>query len=157
MKTRRRSRESILQALYQCDVLADWSNRNIENYFTHFQTSEIEDEDEAVKSNISYARLVINGIKENLDFLDRKITSASTRWSVKRMPIIDRNILRLAVYEIIFVEDIPTNVSINEAIEIAKLYSTEDSYLFINGILDKIASSVQKTNNSDPLKDRMTA
>jgi transcription antitermination factor NusB len=85
-----------------------------------------------------FANLLIQGTSEHLEAIDRAIQSVATNWMLNRMPIIDRCILRSATYELLYLIDIPPIVSINEAIELAKIYSTEDSPRFINGVLDKI-------------------
>ncbi|NLZ54589.1 MAG: transcription antitermination factor NusB [Thermoanaerobacteraceae bacterium] len=81
----------------------------------------------------------VNGVLNNLPNLDKVINKFSEDWTVSRMASTDRNILRLAVYEILYCQDIPVSVSINEAIEIAKKYGDEKSYKFINGLLGSIA------------------
>ena len=138
MKTRRQARESALQALYSCDTLDNWTTEQVALYFNSFifeeSIEEIKDE------NKDFAEILIKGVLENLDMLDTQISAASENWSLSRMSRVDRNILRLATYEIIYLSDIPNSVSINEAIEIAKRFGNDDSPMFINGVLDKIAS-----------------
>lgn len=87
---------------------------------------------------------IVTETLKNLDKIDTLIIKAAQHWSLERMAVIDRNILRAATYELSFREDIPPSVAINEAIEIAKKYSTEDSASFINGILDRIANETGK-------------
>lgn len=86
-----------------------------------------------------YSRLLALQTEEHLDQIDAEIEGTSENWSLIRMPFVDRNILRLAVYEIVFEADIPDSVAINEAIEMAKLYGGEDSSKFVNGVLGRIA------------------
>jgi len=81
----------------------------------------------------------VNGVLDNLSSIDKVINKYSEDWTVSRMASTDRNILRLAVYEILYCHDIPVSVSINEAIEFAKKYGDEKSYKFINGLLGSIA------------------
>jgi transcription antitermination protein NusB len=140
MKSRRRAREAALQALYQCDTLQDWSAEAVDLYFKVFQSESSPIAEDSSQENHDFARALIGGVIEHLSEIDDQISSASTRWSIGRMSRVDRNILRLASYEIAFVPDIPVNVSINEAIEIAKRYGTDDSPMFINGVLDNVAS-----------------
>lgn len=137
---RRKARESALQALFQCDALGEWNRSCIDTYFTVFQR-ELTEDDEA-NENLSFCRSLITGVVERLDSIDTHISAASTHWSMARMSRVDRNILRLATYEIAFIPEIPTNVTINEAIEIAKRYGTDDSPMFINGVLDNIARAL---------------
>jgi len=89
--------------------------------------------------NYSFARNLISGVSSYLEFLDRAISSASTHWNLGRMSRVDRNILRIAAYEIGFLADVPASVSINEAIEVAKRYGADDSPMFVNGVLDNLA------------------
>lgn len=137
MKSRRKAREAALQALYQCDTLDEWTTESIDLYFAVFQDTR--EMDEIQKANLVFARSLADGVIRYLEFVDGQISAASTHWSLARMSRVDRNILRFATFEIGFMPDIPVSVTINEAIEIAKAYGTDDSRLFINGVLDNIA------------------
>lgn len=86
-----------------------------------------------------FAALLVEGVQAHRAELDELISSYALDWTIERMPVIDRNLLRLGVYEILYVDDVPPAVTINEAVELAKRYSTEDSSRFINGILGRIA------------------
>jgi transcription antitermination factor NusB len=86
----------------------------------------------------AFARRLIDGTLEAREKIDGIITDAAQNWDLRRMALVDRNILRMAVYEMLFAEDIPAKVSINEAIELGKRFSTKQSGSFINGILDRI-------------------
>ncbi|MCO6431298.1 MAG: transcription antitermination factor NusB [Deltaproteobacteria bacterium] len=142
---RRKAREAALQALYQCDALGEWSLACIDLYFQQFQSEgALEGESQ---EHTGFARMIIDGVISNFDFIDSQISAASKHWSLPRMCRVDRNLLRLAVYEIGFVPDIPVSVTINEAIEIAKRYCGDDAPMFVNGVLDNIAT----TFASDPL------
>ena len=94
------------------------------------------EETEDVKA---FTRDIVRDTLEHLDAIDKIIKKAAEHWSIERMAVIDRNILRAAAYELFYRTDIPHSVVINEAIEIAKKYSTQESASFINGILDKLA------------------
>lgn len=142
MRTRRKAREAALQALYQCDTLSDWTESQLELYFSNFRIEAIESEEAVIAENVLFARNLGRGVIENLAAIDALISAASTRWSITRMARVDRNILRLATCELAFHDDIPMNVSINEAIEIAKRFGTDDSPMFINGVLDNIAHNL---------------
>lgn len=85
-----------------------------------------------------YARELLAGVSRNIQKIDSLIAENARNWRVDRMSIIDRNILRLGVYEVVFNDQVPATVAINEAIEIAKRFSTDDSASFINGILDAV-------------------
>lgn len=142
MKSRRKAREAALQALYQCDTLGEWDDACVELYFRIFKTEVCDPAaplEGSQKENLDFCKVLIRGVIDNMPFIDSQISSASTNWSISRMCRVDRNILRVAVFEIAFMEDIPVSVSINEAIEIAKAYGTVDSPMFINGVLDNVA------------------
>lgn len=107
---------------------------------------EAHDEDDDVKK---FTLDVVRNTRENIRKIDEIIKKAAEHWSVERMAVIDRNILRAATYELVYRTDIPPSVVINEALEIAKKFSTEESAPFINGILDKIAHSASMTADKD--------
>jgi len=86
-----------------------------------------------------YCFQLVRDVEAHLDVVDAEIEATSENWSLVRMPYVDRNILRLAVYEIMFEDEVPDSVVINEAIETAKLYGGDDSSKFVNGVLGKIA------------------
>jgi N utilization substance protein B len=91
-----------------------------------------------------FADKLIRGVIENRDAVDVKIKEHAANWDLHRMAVVDRNILRLAIYEMLYRDDIPPVVSINEAVDIAKKFSTEDSGKFVNGILDKIKGELMR-------------
>lgn len=92
-----------------------------------------------------FAEPLIRGAIENRDKVDAEIIRHAKNWDINRMAVVDRNILRLAVYEMLCREDIPPVVSINEAIDIAKKFSTDDSGKFVNGILDKVKGELMRS------------
>ncbi len=96
-----------------------------------------------------FAREIIEGVRSNLKEIDEKIEFSSANWKLSRMSVIDRNILRIACYEILFRPEIPGNVTINEAVELAKKFGGDDSYAFINGILDHIAHQAGKLTKKE--------
>ena len=132
MGTRRKSRELALQALYQGDLAGQNGLLDFEEFCTHFQVN---------KKSIPYAKKLMDGVQEKGDALDQLISKYAENWRLERMSLIDRNILRLAVYEVHYQDDVPVSVAINEAVEIAKRYSTDDSGPFINGILDGMSKA----------------
>ena len=119
--------------------------------FTHSDTPQLIDEFwkgmKADKSVITFSNEIVKGTIENLRNIDKEIKDAAEHWVLERMAIVDRNILRLACYEILYRDDIPPLVSIDEAIEISKKYSSSESSAFINGILDKISKKHRRVLN----------
>ena len=91
---------------------------------------------------MSYALEIVEGVKTHKEKIDSYISAASTHWKIDRMASVDRNILRMSVYEIFFAKDmIEPKIAINEAIEISKVFGTQDSSAFINGVLDQVVKS----------------
>ncbi len=134
MGSRRRSREHALQILYQVDV----GQVDLESAIELFW-DEVSEDDEGVL----FASRVARGVARHQRQIDEIIERFSINWKLHRMPGVDRNILRIAVYELLHCPDIPVMVSINEAIEMGKRFSTGESGAFINGILDKISKNVE--------------
>ena len=134
MGVRRKSREAALQLLYQ----AEFEDSAPRPALARFWASRKED-----KPVREYADELVLGILEHRDELDKLIQSVSKNWRVSRMSIIDRNILRLAAYEMRYVPGLAPAVVINEAIEIAKRYSGQESSVFVNGILDAIRQGIE--------------
>ena len=138
MSSRRRSRELAMQALFQMDILGDHSNEAIELFCKHFEVSK--------KAKPFFLQLV-TGVSKYLEEIDRLIEASSENWKISRMSGMDRNIMRVAVYEMLFCDDIPPKVSINEAIDIGKRFGTEQSPAFINGVLDSINTVIVEEKN----------
>lgn len=130
MRRRSLARESTLQMLYQAELINKSIDDTIEKYW-----SEQESNDESMKE---FANRLARGIYANLDAIDERISTYATNWQLSRMAIIDRNILRLGVFEMHYADDIPPKVTINEAVELAKKYGDMESGKFVNGILDRI-------------------
>lgn len=131
MGKRRKSRELALQCLYSLEV---FPTGGVEE-----RLADIIREVGAEKMIRAFAWELLSGVKENQEFFDRLISQYAANWSLDRVAIIDRNILRLSLYEMLRKNDeIPPAVCIDEAVELAKSYGSEDSYRFINGILNKI-------------------
>ena len=134
MRKRTRARECALKILYCLDITKQDLTSCLSDFWQQNQ------EEAEVKD---FANLLIKGTVENLERIDEKISKHAKNWEISRMAVVDRNILRLASYELLFLKDIPPKVSINEAVELAKRYSGEESSKFVNGILDKIKDSAQ--------------
>jgi len=133
MGSRRRARGVALQVLYQLDM-ADGSVEDVlKAFWEGFNLPEdIRD----------YSGRLVRGVYQHLGEIDRWIESASENWLLERMSIIDRNVLRLATFELRYCEDVPFKVAIDEAVELGKRYGTAESGAFINGILDKVVTEV---------------
>jgi N utilization substance protein B len=133
---RRRAREYALQILFQIDFKGREVGRNdFEDFWLD------KDETEDVKK---FAEEIVKGTIQSLDEIDLQIEKVAENWVLKRMAAVDRNILRFAAYEILYRKDIPSAVTINEAIEISKKFSSSESAPFINGILDRLAKEAGK-------------
>ena len=131
MKKRTRSRELALQFLYQVDLLGPEKLNDL----TGFLQEQAEGSDAETSR---YARLLVEGTLDAAPELDAEIQFVAQNWQVDRMAVIDRNVLRMAAFEILHCDEIPPKVAINEGIELGKRFSTQNSGAFINGILDKI-------------------
>ncbi len=137
MKNRRLARENAVKILYQIEM----SGYSPEDCINVYWESEKEEKDD-VKS---YSNHIVRGVISNLTDIDLKIQKLSKNWALDRMHKVDKAILRLAAYELLYSADVPYKVAINEAVELAKKFGTEDSKAFINGILDRFYQSyVQK-------------
>jgi N utilization substance protein B len=133
---RRKAREYALQILFQADFTEKkiikkdleefWSDKN--------ESREVKD----------FTETLVKGTLQRLDEIDTVIERVTENWLLKRMAAVDRNILRFAAYEILYRKDIPSAVTINEAIEIAKKYSTTEAASFLNGVLDRMAKEIGK-------------
>lgn len=132
--SRRAAREKALQALYEIEV----GGSDLEDAFEH----SIEEID-AGKDSLIFARTLLTGAWEQREASDRLISKYTRDWNIERLAVIDRNILRIAVFEMAEMPDIPHEVSINEAVELAKLYSTDKAASFINAILDSISTEIR--------------
>ncbi len=136
MPSRRKSRVIAMQMLYQIHQTADPVQLVIKQFWL--------DREISVDLRPFTQQLVV-GTTSNLDTIDAELQVSSKNWKIHRMPIVDLSILRLATYEILFLDEIDAATSINEAVEISKSYSTENSPKFINGVLDNIRKRHQET------------
>jgi N utilization substance protein B len=134
MARRRRSREMAVKVLYQADMSGVTIAEAFRLFCEHFGGSE---------EGRVFTRELLDGIDAHLDAINSLISQSSEHWRLDRMSMVDRNILRLAVYELLGRPDIPAKVSINEAVELGKKFGAEDSGAFINGILDRIRSHLR--------------
>jgi len=129
MGKRRRSRELALQALFCMDMCNEDSEEILERFCTNFKPPD---------SALPFFLEIVKGVLKYSPEIDTLIERFSKNWRIGRMSYVDRNVLRIAVYELICCGDIPPKVSINEAIDIAKKFGTAESGAFINGIIDSI-------------------
>jgi N utilization substance protein B len=143
MGKRRRARENTLQFLYQYDTLKESSSQelNINDILLLFWATK---ESEIEKDVEEFSNRLITGACENIEGIDGIINRYSEHWRLSRMSKVDRNILRMAIYELVYLRDIPPPVTINEAVELAKRYGTDESGAFVNGILDRIRIALDK-------------
>lgn len=135
MGVRRRAREIALQVLYQRELNCVELEEALNLFWKNF---------EVVKVAMNFSERLVKGVEQHREDLDRVIEQYSSNWRVERMAHVDRTILRIATYEILYCDDIPPMVAINEAIDIGKKYGSEDSGAFINGILDKVKSEERR-------------
>jgi N utilization substance protein B len=129
--TRTRARECALQALYQLDLSGGDPRDALRLILAHFE--------EADKETEQFADELVRGVQSERRAIDELIQKSSTNWKLDRMARVDRNILRLAVYEILRRADGPLRVTLNEAVELGKKFGSEESSAFVNGVLDRIA------------------
>ena len=128
--TRRDTRDALMKLLYQMDIHNELDNHD------HFELLKVQI---GQGSESEYAERIVTGFISNRAIIDEKIQNSSVKWSISRISKIDLAILRLATTEILFDESIPYQVSVNEAVELAKTYSGEESYSFVNGVLSKMS------------------
>lgn len=136
MGTRREGRELALQLLYALEL-------NPINVQEMLRLSRENSRASAEEARV-FAEELVDGVVANRDAIDKIIVEKSKNWAISRMARVDLNIIRVAVFELVFLSDIPKNVTMNEAIEVAKKFGTEDSPAFINGMLDEIAATISE-------------
>jgi N utilization substance protein B len=129
MGNRRRSRELAMQALFYVDMRQNQSKAMLDLYLQNFTPA---------KKLLPFFLELVNGVIREREQIDTMIERFSSNWKMSRMSCVDRNIMRIAIYEMLYRVDIPLKVSINEAIDVAKKFGTEESGAFINGILDSV-------------------
>jgi N utilization substance protein B len=158
MGQRREARERAVQFLFQMDLNPpDTLDEALEHFWLSQRAPAIAEEKAAATwgqkvelppptaeelTTRQFADKLIRGVQEHRDLLDARIKQYAQNWDIHRMAVVDRNILRLAIYEMLYRDDIPPIVSINEAVDIAKKFSTQDSGKFVNGILDRMKNDL---------------
>ncbi len=143
MQQRSRARRQALQILYQRDITGQSVAEILAAKSYSLEDGEPDE----------FCRQLVAAVEARLDELDSTIGEVSENWAVSRMPLVDRNILRIATYEIESSEDVPASVAINEAVELAKVYGGEDSSKFVNGVLGRIAKNDEGHNEQDATDD----
>jgi N utilization substance protein B len=142
MGSRRKSRELAMQALFFMDTGRDDSEEMFELFCKNFKPSE---------KSFDFFLKIVTGVMSSKSEIDSLIERHSSNWKISRMPRVDRNVMRVAVYELLFCDDIPPKVSINEAIDVGKKFGTDDSGAFINGILDTIRIALEEKSDKKKL------
>ena len=141
MRKRTLARELVLKVLYQADIRSETPGAVVDDFFSSDQSETADPE------VIGFARNIISGIEQKYQEINDLIVRYAANWHMDRMAVIDRNVLRIGIYELCYMPDVPSKVTINEAIELAKKYGDIESGKFINGILDKI-------HKTDPLAQK---
>jgi len=143
MASRRRAREFALQALYQWDLVKSDPHTTLNGLWEGLLDDDGLDDCRAPESEeVEFAQRLVHGVVSAFAELDPMIESCSTNWRVSRMPIVDRNVLRMACLEFTAFDDVPATVTINEAVELAKKFGAKESKAFVNGIADRIARNL---------------
>lgn len=137
MGHRRKAREIALQVLYQIDTNSVDPREALELFWMSF---------DAPHSARAFAEELVTGTMEHLASIDEAIRNCSDHWSLGRMAKVDKNILRMAIYEMLYLDEIPPKATLNEAIDLGKQFGSENSGSFVNGILDAFYTRMQMTN-----------
>ena len=134
---RRKAREAVIQALYLSDVAGESLTDSLEQVRDNFAID---------KRARNFAAEIVRGLSPLMAEIDGLISERAENWRIDRMAVVDRNILRLAVYELRYRPDIPATVAINEALEIARRFTSDDAVSFINGILDPLRGELGRND-----------
>ncbi|MCS6884866.1 MAG: transcription antitermination factor NusB [Acidobacteriota bacterium] len=147
MGARRKARECALQMLFQYDLARPSVDELIDTYWEEISDLSQNEYYEEIKD---FASQLARGTIEHLAEIDSWISRRTKHWRIPRMAVVDRNLLRMAVYEFLYRPDIPKTVVINEALEIARRFSTYEATQFINGVLDAIKKELESMDRSAP-------
>ena len=141
MRKRTRAREYALQLLYQADVTRSASGEALEEFWLHHDVPlEVRE----------FAGALVAGTLAHREEIDQIIARHANNWQIGRMAVVDRNILRMGAFELLYAEDVPPKVSLNEAVELAKRFGDEESSKFVNGILDTIHKTHTRRSSGPP-------
>ncbi len=133
--TRHKARTIALQALYEVDSVARQPETVVERLLTDTKLS---------AENCDFVRGLVNGTMKNRDEIDKHIKKLAPAWPISQLALIDRNILRLAIFEILFDNEVPVKVAVNEAVELAKTFGSENSTKFVNGVLGSVSTMTNR-------------
>jgi N utilization substance protein B len=136
MGSRRKARKRALDVLYQADLRDDPIGPTLTAYIGTLPPP--------VPEHLGYTTALVEGVDEHLDRIDERLASYAEGWTIDRMPLIDRNLARIAIFELVYRDDVDDPVAITEAVELAKTLSTEESPRFLNGVLGRIAEYASK-------------
>ncbi len=128
---RRKARAVALQALYEIDSVRHEPERVLTQLLAKEELSE---------GNDAFVRELVRGVIQSKEEIDRNIQSFAPAWPIEQVPVVDRNILRLAIFEVLFDNKVPVKVAINEAVELAKLFGSDNSPKFVNGVLGSVSA-----------------
>jgi len=128
---RRRARAKVLQALYEVDSVG----HDIEETLTRFLSN-----GELSEENAAFVRELVNGVMQHREEIDQNIANFAPAWPIEQIPVVDRNILRLAIFEILLDNKVSVKVAINEAVELAKTFGSDNSARFVNGVLGSVSA-----------------
>ena len=134
MGARHSGREAALQMLFQVEASGVSADQAITLFWRTYEDADPEGK--------AYADACVRGVADNLEAIDKRVTTASQNWRLERMSRVDRNLLRLGTYELLFRSDVPRAVILDEAVELAKSFGTDESSGFVNGVLDRIATDI---------------
>lgn len=140
MGSRHLGRELALKALYQIDIRGGATTEDLALFFASFPA-----DDRARR----FAIELVDGVRRNVALIDRQLDDVVEHWSIRRLSRVDHNILRLALFELMSLQDIPARVTMDEAIELAKRYGDKDSGRFVNGVLDQVAERLDLRQKGD--------
>lgn len=166
-RRRTRAREIAMQVLFQLDVRGEHYARELDRTTAQLCASaaastgggnETEGTPEGGEADVvEFAVRIVDGTVQHRAAIDQRLTQVARNWDLRRMAIVDRNVLRMAAYELMFCTDVPPKVVINEAIDLAKKFSTANSGGFVNGILDRIRIDLDKERKPAPPADEAPA
>ena len=146
MGARRKSRETALQALYQVETTGESVDRALSDFAASFELSE---------PGVEFSWALVRGVLERLEAIDAEIAAVTANWKFERLSRIDLSAIRIAVYEMMASPELPVEIIIDEAVEIARTFGTAESSKFVNGVLDSIAKRIRPIADRDP-RDRGT-